>query len=84
MRIFHRNTKPMTHYQRVKRKAARTMTVMGIIFLALSLATLFISGLAVTLFFAGSSIGFLLVGFQQEIDAAAAGNEDLERREPDG
>ena len=57
------------------------MTVMGIIFLLLSLATLFISELSVTLFFAGSSIGFLLVGFQQEIDAIAASSDDSEEED---
>ena len=81
MRIFRSNTKSMTHYQRVRHRAARTMTIMGIVFLLLSLTTLFISELVVTLFFAGSSIEFLLVGFQQEIDAIAAGTDDPEKEE---
>ena len=81
MRLFGRNTEFISRYQRIKHRAARTMTVMGIIFLLLSLAALFISELSVTLFFAGSSIGFLLVGFQQEIDAIAAGSDDSEEED---
>ena len=81
MRLFGRNPGFISRYQRVKHRAARTMTVMGIIFLLLSLAALFISELSVTLFFAGSSIGFLLVGFQQEIDAIAAGSDDSEEED---
>ena len=81
MRLFGRNTGFISRYQRVKYRAARTMTVIGIIFLSLSLTSLFISELSVTLFFAGSSIGFLLVGFQQEIDAIAAGSDDSEEED---
>ncbi len=76
MRLLRRRAKPMTHYQRVKIRAARAMTIIGIMFLVCTLLSALFINLAFTLFLGGSSLGFLLVGFQQQIDAVAAGNED--------
>ena len=84
MRLHLRRFRPMTHYQRVKHRAALRMTIIGIVLLVCTLPSFLFFDLAITLFIGGSSLGFLLVGFQQEIDAVAAANGDLERRESDG
>ena len=84
MRLYRQRFRPMTYYQQVKHRAALWMTSVGIVLLVCTLPSFLFFDLALTLFIGGSSLGFLLVGFQQEIDAVAAGNEDLERRDPDG
>ncbi len=84
MRLRLQRFRPMTHYQRVKHRAALRMTTIGTVLLVCTLPSFLFLDLAITLFIGGSSLGFLLVGFQQEIDAVAAGNGDLERREADG
>ncbi len=74
----------MTHYQRVKRRAARDMLVLGAIFTISTVASLFIGNFAVVLFLAGVSVAFFLVGYQQQIDAIAAGDEVSQRSEQNG
>ena len=79
-----RPTKSMTHYQRVKIWAAFYMTIAGCAALACTLIAAFLVDLGVILFLAGSSLGFFLVGFQQEVDAMAARSDDSPREEPNG
>ena len=68
-------SEPRTPYQRVKRRAFLIMMSIGIVLAISALVSLFIGSLEVTLFLAGISLGFMLVGLQQEIDAIAAGAE---------
>ena len=84
MRVWRRPIKPTTHYQSVKSRAALYMTVAGCVAFTGTLASLFFAELGVVLFLAGTSLGFFLVGFQQQIDALAASPDDSPRREPDG
>lgn len=69
-----------TPYQRVKRTAGHIMLVCGIVSFVLTLASLYWNNVSVTLFFIGTSLGFWLVGFQQYIDALAAGADTTQRR----
>ena len=84
MRMFRRRTRSMTHYQRVKSRAARAMTIIGIVLLICTPLSLLLFDLAITLFIGGSSLGFLLVGFQQQVDAIAARVEDPRKGETNG
>ena len=84
MRIFRRNTEAMTHYQRVKRNAARDMTLLGTISAMITVGSLFIGNFAVVLFLAGISVAFFLVGYQQRIDAIASDDEVSSRSEQNG
>ncbi len=84
MRLYRRRPTPMTHYQRVKSTAARAMTIIGIVLLICTPLSLLLFDLAITLFIGGSSLGFLLVGFQQQVDAIAARAEGPRKGEDDG
>ena len=81
--MFKKRNRTMTHYQRVKRRAARAMTITGIVSLCGALVSLFVAGLEFTLFLGAASLGFLLVGYQQQIDAIAAGKERPQKEEQD-
>ena len=70
----------LTPYQRVKRTAGNIMLICGAVSFGLTLASLYWSNVSVTLFFIGTSLGFWLVGFQQYIDAIAAGADTTTRR----
>ena len=74
----------LTPYQRVKRRAGLSMMAIGVVIAIGTLATLFIGSLEVTLFLAAVSLGFLLVGLQQEFDVLAVGADIKERRQQDG
>ena len=63
----------LTPYQRVKRRAELSMMAIGVVIAIGTLATLFTGSLEVTLFLAAVSLGFLLVGLQQEFDVLAVG-----------
>ncbi len=84
MRILREQGEPLTPYQRVKRWAFLIMTAIGAILAISTLASLFMGSLEVTLFLAGISLGFILVGIQQEIDVLASGAANRQRREQDG
>ena len=60
------------------------MMAIGVVIAIGTLATLFIGSLEVTLFLAAVSLGFLLVGLQQEFDVLAVGADIKERRQQDG
>lgn len=75
------NTANMTHYQRVKSRAARTMIIMGVACLFGTIAALLFTGIEIVLFLGAASLGFLLVGYQQQIDALATENDHSCRRE---
>ncbi len=74
----------LTPYQRVKRRAGLSMMAIGVVIAIGTLATLFTGSLEVTLFLAAVSLGFLLVGLQQEFDVLAVGADIKERRQQDG
>ena len=84
MRFIRRQAESTTHYQRVKRKAARDMLLLGTISAMGTVASLFVGNFAVVLFLAGISVAFFLVGYQQRIDAIAAGDEVSRRSEHNG
>ena len=84
MRFIRRQTESTTYYQRVKRNAARDMSLLGTISALSTVVSLFIGNFAVVLFLAGISVAFFLVGYQQRIDAIAAGDEVSQRSEHDG
>lgn len=73
--MFRKRNGPMTYYQRVKRRAARDMTIIGIATLCGAAVSLFAAGSGVTLFLVAASLAFLLVAYQQQIDAIAADKE---------
>lgn len=81
--MFKKRNGTMTRYQRVKRRAARAMTIIGIATLCGATLSLFVAGLEFTLFLGAASLGFLLVGYQQQVDAIAAGKESLQKEEQD-
>jgi len=60
------------------------MMAIGVVIAIGTLATLFTGSLEVTLFLAAVSLGFLLVGLQQEFDVLAVGADIKERRQQDG
>ena len=60
------------------------MMAIGVVIAIGTLATLFIGSLEVTLFLAAVSLGFLLVGLQQEFDVLAVGADIKERTQQDG
>ena len=60
------------------------MTIAGCVAFASTLLSLFFADLGVILFLAGTSLGFLLVGFQQQVDALAASSDDSPKEDPDG
>ena len=84
MILWKRSIRPTTHYQRVKSKAAWYMTIAGCVAFVSTLLSLFFADLGVILFLAGTSLGFLLVGFQQQVDALAASSDDSPGEESDG
>lgn len=84
MRYIRRPSKSTTHYQRVKRNAARDMSLLGTISAMITVGSLFIGNFAVVLFLAGISVAFFLVGYQQRIDAIAAEDEVASRSEQNG
>ena len=84
MILWKRSIRPTTHYQRVKSKAAWYMTIAGCAALITTLIAVFFVDLGVILFLAGTSLGFFLVGFQQQVDALAASSDDSPREEPNG
>ena len=84
MRLFRNNTESTTRYQRVKRNAARNMLMLGTISSMATVVSLFIGNFAIVLFLAGTSVAFFLVGYQQQIDAIAAGDDGEQRRRQDG
>ena len=84
MKFIRRDPRSGTHYQRVKRKAALYMTTAGCAAFISTLIALFFVDLGVILFLAGTSLGFFLVGFQQQVDALAASSDDSPREEPNG
>ena len=69
-----------TRYQRVKRRAGIIMVVCGAVSLVLTLASINWGDFPTTLFLIGISLGFLLVGFQQYVDALAAEPDEPRRR----
>ena len=81
--MFRKRNEEMTYYQRIKRRAARGMTITGIATLCGAAVSLFVAGLEFTLFLGAASLGFLLVGYQQQIDAIAADKEHPQKEEPD-
>ena len=60
------------------------MMAIGVVIAIGTLVTLFTGSLEVTLFLAAVSLGFLLVGLQQEFDVLAVGADIKERRQQDG
>ena len=84
MRMFRGQTRPITHYQQVKSSAARNMLILGTISTMFTVASLFIGNFSVVLFLAGISAAFFLVGYQQQIDAIAAGDEVAGKRGQNG
>lgn len=81
MNLWTFRNKPTTRYQRVKNRAALAMTALGAACLAGALVSSFFIGLDLALFLAAASLGFLLVGFQQRVDAIAADDERPQRKE---
>ncbi len=75
---------PTSHYQQVKHRAALRMTVIGAVLLVCTLISVFFVDLGIILFLSGSSLGFFLVGFQQQVDALAASSDDSPKEEPNG
>lgn len=69
-----------TRYQRVKRWAAMVMVVCGAVSLVLAVVSINWGNLSIILFLAGTGLGFLLVGFQQGVDALAAEPDEPRRR----
>lgn len=69
-----------TRYQQVKRWAAMVMVVCGAVSLVLAVASINWGNLSIILFLAGTGLGFLLVGFQQGVDALAAEPDEPRRR----
>ena len=60
------------------------MSVLGAIAAMSTITALFIGNFAVVLFLAGISAAFFLVGYQQRIDAIAAGDEVSQERWQNG
>ena len=60
------------------------MTMLGAIAAMSTVASLFIGNFAVFLFLAGISAAFFLVGYQQQIDAIAAGDKVSQGRGQNG
>lgn len=75
------NIGSMTHYQQVKSRAARAMIIIGLACLFGTIAAVLFTGIEIVLFLGAASLGFLLVGFQQQIDAIAAEDDHSHRRE---
>ena len=80
MNLWTFRNEPMTHYQRVKNRAALIMIALGGACLIGTVLSLFFVGLELVLFLGAAALGFLLVAFQQQVDAIAADDENPHRR----
>ena len=81
MNLWTFRNKPTTHYQRVKNRAALAMTALGAACFIGTVLSLFFVGLELVLLLGAAALGFLLVAFQQRVDAVAAADENPQRKE---